>query len=49
MILNNSSKGDDGRRLGRDRREITYSKCLPERRSGNDRRELIDRRLTPRE
>jgi hypothetical protein len=38
----------DGRRLGIDRRQFTYSFHIPERRSGEDRRSGVDRRLEPR-
>ena len=33
-----------GRRMGGDRRDDSYSRCLPERRSGMDRRSGKDRR-----
>lgn len=38
-----------GVRLGLDRRQYSYDKHIPERRSGNDRRNGLQRRLKPRE
>ena len=37
-----------GRRMGGDRREYTYSCCIPERRSGIERRSGVDRRRSGR-
>ena len=37
-----------GRRMGRDRREFSYSCCIPERRSGEERRSGKDRRRSSR-
>jgi DNA-binding XRE family transcriptional regulator len=34
-----------GVRLGLDRRQFSYDRCIPERRSGKDRRNRLDRRL----
>jgi len=37
--MNPVATADNGnKRLGIDRREFSYTECLPERRSGNDRR-----------
>jgi len=33
-----------GRRLGVDRRQISYTACVPEKRTGQDRRSASDRR-----
>jgi DNA-binding XRE family transcriptional regulator len=37
-----------GKRLGLDRRQFSYDKHIPERRSGKDRRSKLDKRLKPR-
>ena len=37
-----------GRRLGMERRQFSYKRHIPERRSGKDRRSELDRRLKPR-
>ena len=39
---------NDGRRLGKERRQFSYDFHIPERRSGKDRRSGLDRRLKPR-
>jgi len=39
---------NEGRRLGKDRRQFSYYAHIPERRSGKDRRCGNDRRLKPR-
>ena len=37
-------RNNGGKRLGLERREYSYDKHIPERRSGNDRRSELDRR-----
>ena len=37
-----------GRRSGVDRRQLSYTQHIPERRSGNERRSGLDRRLEQR-
>jgi len=41
-------KDNGGKRLGLDRRQYSYDKHIPERRSDMDRRSKLDRRLKPR-
>jgi hypothetical protein len=41
-------KNNGDKRLGLDRRQYSYDKHIPERRSGQDRRCKLDRRLKPR-
>ena len=41
-------RDNGGTRLGLDRRQFSYDKHIPERRSGKDRRNGFDRRLKPR-
>jgi hypothetical protein len=41
-------KDNGGKRLGLDRRQYSYDKHIPERRSDIDRRSKLDRRLKPR-
>ena len=38
---------NEGRRLGVDRRQFSYTNHIPDRRSGKDRRSRFDRRLKP--
>ena len=46
--MNHLLPDNGGRRLGIDRRQFSYYKHIPERRSGKDRRSGNDRRLEPR-
>ena len=39
---------NEGMRLGLDRRQFSYDKHIPERRSAKNRRKGLDRRLKPR-
>jgi len=41
-------RDNGGVRLGLDRRQFSYDKHIPERRSGKNRRNGLDRRLKPR-
>jgi hypothetical protein len=41
-------RDNGGVRLGLERRQFSYDKYIPERRSGKDRRNGLDRRLKPR-
>jgi DNA-binding XRE family transcriptional regulator len=41
-------RDNGGERLGLDRRQFSYDRHIPERRSAKDRRNGIDRRLKPR-
>lgn len=43
-MTNVGKKDHDNRRTGIDRREFSYTACLPERRSGKDRRRVSDHR-----
>ncbi|MGD8893356.1 MAG: hypothetical protein PVF94_10040, partial [Desulfobacterales bacterium] len=44
----NFPRDNGGARLGLERRQFSYDKYIPERRSANDRRNGFDRRLKPR-
>ena len=48
-ISKNFLRDSGGVRLGLERRQFSYDKHIPERRSVNDRRSGLDRRLKPRE
>ena len=47
-LLASLIKDNGGRRLGLDRRQYSYDKHIPERRSDQNRRNRIDRRSKPR-
>jgi len=46
--MKNIIDDNGGRRSGIERRELSYTTHIPERRSGKDRRNGLDRRLKPR-
>ena len=46
--MSDISHDNGGRRSGIERRQFSYDKHIPERRSGRDRRSGFDRRLKPR-
>ena len=47
-VLASFIRDNGGVRLGLDRRQFSYDKHIPERRSSKDRRNALDRRLKPR-
>jgi hypothetical protein len=49
QVMASFIRDSGGVRLGLERRQFSYDKHIPERRSVNDRRSGLDRRLKPRE
>jgi DNA-binding XRE family transcriptional regulator len=47
-VITSFLRDNGSRRLGLDRRQFSYDKHIPERRSGNDRRSGLERRQKPR-
>jgi len=47
-VITSFLRDNGGERLGLDRRQFSYDRHIPERRSDQDRRSKLDRRLKPR-